>query len=189
MVRLSRKLDPSQTGIEAEKLHGDLRKLVVGQEEAVNQIVNINQTFRSGMTSPGRPIGNFLFLGPTGTGKTRLVEATAYITVSTTAPTTAALAHPKLPGVPWYAAGGATLACLLLFGIPVRRRRWRSMLGMLAFLAFLVGGASSCGGGGGGSSTPPPPTNPGTTPGAYAVTVTATSGTVTASIIVSLTVQ
>jgi polyisoprenoid-binding protein YceI len=114
---------------------------------------------------------------------------TAYITVSTTAPTTAALAHPKLPGVPWYAAGGATLACLLLFGIPVRRRRWRSMLGMLAFLAFLVGGASSCGGGGGGSSTPPPPTNPGTTPGAYAVTVTATSGTVTASIIVSLTVQ
>jgi ATP-dependent Clp protease ATP-binding subunit ClpB len=77
MVRLSRKLDPSQTGIEAEKLHGDLRKLVVGQEEAVNQIVNIYQTFRSGMTSPGRPIGNFLFLGPTGTGKTRLVEATA----------------------------------------------------------------------------------------------------------------
>ena len=77
MVRLSRKLDPSQTGIEAERLHGDLRKLVVGQEEAVNQIVNIYQTFRSGMTSPGRPIGNFLFLGPTGTGKTRLVEATA----------------------------------------------------------------------------------------------------------------
>jgi ATP-dependent Clp protease ATP-binding subunit ClpB len=77
MVRLSRKLDPSQTGIEAERLHGDLRKLVVGQEEAVNQIVNIYQTFRSGMTSPGRPIGNFLFLGPTGTGKTRLVEAAA----------------------------------------------------------------------------------------------------------------
>jgi len=77
MVRLSRKLDPSQTGNEAEKLHSDLRKLVVGQEEAVNQIVNIYQTFRSGMTSPGRPIGNFLFLGPTGTGKTRLVEAAA----------------------------------------------------------------------------------------------------------------
>src|SRR5579864_1478608 len=54
MVRLSRKLDPSQTGIEAEKLHSDLRKLVVGQEEAVNQIVNIYQTFRSGMTSPPR---------------------------------------------------------------------------------------------------------------------------------------
>jgi ATP-dependent Clp protease ATP-binding subunit ClpA len=77
VVRINRKLDPSQTGIEAEKLHSDLRRLVVGQEEAVDQIVNIYQTFRSGMTSPGRPIGNFLFLGPTGTGKTRLVEATA----------------------------------------------------------------------------------------------------------------
>jgi ATP-dependent Clp protease ATP-binding subunit ClpB len=77
MVRLNKKLDPSQTGIEADKLHSDLRKLVVGQEEAIDQIINIYQTFRSGMTSPGRPIGNFLFLGPTGTGKTRLVEATA----------------------------------------------------------------------------------------------------------------
>src|SRR5271167_607035 len=77
MVRLNKKLDPSQTGREAEKLHGDLKKLVVGQEEAVEQIVNIYQTYLAGMTSPGRPIGNFLFLGPTGTGKTRLVEAAA----------------------------------------------------------------------------------------------------------------
>ncbi len=77
MVRLNKKLDPLQTGREAEKLHSDLQKLVVGQEEAVDQIVNIYQTFLAGMTSPGRPIGNFLFLGPTGTGKTRLVEATA----------------------------------------------------------------------------------------------------------------
>jgi ATP-dependent Clp protease ATP-binding subunit ClpA len=77
MVRLNRKLDPSQTGHEAEKLNNDLHKRIVGQEEAVDQIVNIYQTFLAGMTSPGRPIGNFLFLGPTGTGKTRLVEATA----------------------------------------------------------------------------------------------------------------
>src|SRR6201999_438376 len=77
MVRLNKTLDPLQTGREAEKLHSDLRKLVVGQEEAVDQIVNIYQTYLAGMTSPGRPIGNFLFLGPTGTGKTRLVEATA----------------------------------------------------------------------------------------------------------------
>ena len=77
MVRLNKKLDPSQTGIEADKLHSDLRKLVVGQGEAVDQIVNIYQTFRSGMTSPGRPIGNFLNIGPTGTGTTRLVEDTA----------------------------------------------------------------------------------------------------------------
>lgn len=77
MVRLNKKLDPSQTGHEAEKLHSDLQKLVVGQQEAIDQIVNIYQTYLAGMTGPGRPIGNFLFLGPTGTGKTRLVEAAA----------------------------------------------------------------------------------------------------------------
>ena len=77
MVRLNKKLNPSLTGNDAEKLNSDLRKRVVGQEEAIDQIVNIYQMFLSGMTSPGRPIGNFLFLGPTGTGKTRMVEATA----------------------------------------------------------------------------------------------------------------
>jgi ATP-dependent Clp protease ATP-binding subunit ClpB len=77
MVRLNKRLDPSQTGHEAEKLHNDLKKLVVGQDPAVDQIVNIYQTYLAGMTSPGRPIGNFLFLGPTGTGKTRMVEALA----------------------------------------------------------------------------------------------------------------
>ena len=45
MVRLNKKLDPLQTGREAEKLHSDLQKLVVGQEEAVDQIVNIYQTY------------------------------------------------------------------------------------------------------------------------------------------------
>lgn len=77
MVQLDKRLDPSRTGHDAEKLHADLRKLVIGQEEAVEQIVNIYQTHLAGLTGPGRPIGNFLFLGPTGTGKTRLVEATA----------------------------------------------------------------------------------------------------------------
>jgi ATP-dependent Clp protease ATP-binding subunit ClpB len=77
MVRLNEKLDPSQTGRDAEKLHGNLRKLVVGQDEAIEQIVNIYQTHLAGMTGAARTIGNFLFLGPTGTGKTRLVEAAA----------------------------------------------------------------------------------------------------------------
>lgn len=77
MGRLNKQLDPTQTGFEAEKLDADLRKRIVGQNEAVDQIVNIYQTFLAGMSSPGRPIGNFLFLGPTGSGKTRLVEATA----------------------------------------------------------------------------------------------------------------
>ncbi len=69
MGRLNKQLDPTQTGSEAEKLETDLRKRIVGQEEAIQQIVNIYQTFLAGMSSPGRPIGNFLFLGPTGSGK------------------------------------------------------------------------------------------------------------------------
>ena len=77
MSRLNKQLDPSQTGFEAEKLEGDLHKRIVGQDEAIQQIINIYQTNLAGMSSPGRPIGNFLFLGPTGSGKTRLVEATA----------------------------------------------------------------------------------------------------------------
>jgi ATP-dependent Clp protease ATP-binding subunit ClpB len=77
MGRANKQLDPTQTGSEAEKLEADLRKRIVGQDEAIQQIVNIYQTFLAGMSSPGRPIGNFLFLGPTGSGKTRMVEAVA----------------------------------------------------------------------------------------------------------------
>jgi ATP-dependent Clp protease ATP-binding subunit ClpB len=77
MGRLNRQLDPTQTGSEAEKLESDLHQRIVGQDEAIQQIVNIYQTNLAGMSSPGRPIGNFLFLGPTGSGKTRLVEVTA----------------------------------------------------------------------------------------------------------------
>ena len=77
MGRMNRQLDPTLTGTEAVKLEADLRRRIVGQDEAIDQIVNIYQTFLAGMSSPGRPIGNFLFLGPTGSGKTRMVEATA----------------------------------------------------------------------------------------------------------------
>lgn len=70
-------LDPTSTGRDAESLESSLRRLIVGQPEAVAQIVNMYQMYRTGMTPPGRPMGNFLFLGPTGTGKTRIVEATA----------------------------------------------------------------------------------------------------------------
>src|ERR1700691_3943830 len=77
MGRTNKQLDPTLTGSEAERLECDLRKRVVGQDEAIGQIVNIYQMFLAGMSSPGRPIGNFLFLGPTGSGKTRLVEAAA----------------------------------------------------------------------------------------------------------------
>src|SRR5438876_5134983 len=77
MVRLNKVLDPTLTGREAEDLESGLQRKIVGQDEAIEQIVNIYQTYLAGMISPGRPIGNFLFLGPTGSGKTRLVEAAA----------------------------------------------------------------------------------------------------------------
>src|SRR5437879_8762204 len=70
-------LDTSKKGRQAEELENQLHHLVIGQEEAIHQIVRAYQTHLSGLTPAGRPIGNFLFLGPTGSGKTRIVEATA----------------------------------------------------------------------------------------------------------------
>src|ERR1700678_2325404 len=77
MVRLNVPLDPAKTGREASTLEMGLRRMIIGQDEAIQQIVNIYQMHLTGMNAPGRPIGNFLFLGPTGSGKTRIVEATA----------------------------------------------------------------------------------------------------------------
>ena len=54
-----------------------LRGKIVGQGEAVSELVNVYQTVLAGMCLPGRPIANLLFLGPTGSGKTRIVEAAA----------------------------------------------------------------------------------------------------------------
>jgi ATP-dependent Clp protease ATP-binding subunit ClpB len=70
-------LDPTKTGRQAEDLENKLRHSIIGQEEAINQIVSAYQTYLAGLSPAGRPVGNFLFLGPTGSGKTRIVEATA----------------------------------------------------------------------------------------------------------------
>ena len=70
-------LDPSKKGREAEDLETRLRQLVIGQDDAIVKIVEAYQAFLTGMSPAGRPVGNFLFLGPTGSGKTRVVEATA----------------------------------------------------------------------------------------------------------------
>ena len=77
MSRTSVPLDPSTMGRESLELQANLRKRIVGQEEAIRAIVSIYQMYLTGMNAPGRPIGNLLFLGPTGSGKTRIVEATA----------------------------------------------------------------------------------------------------------------
>jgi ATP-dependent Clp protease ATP-binding subunit ClpB len=70
-------LDATETGTKAKDLEGQLRRLLIGQQEAIHEIVRTYQTYLAGLSPEGRPIGTFLFLGPTGTGKTRAVEATA----------------------------------------------------------------------------------------------------------------
>jgi ATP-dependent Clp protease ATP-binding subunit ClpB len=66
----------SSTACEFERA---LREKVVGQDQAVQALVDLYQMFCAGLQSPSRPIGNLLFLGPTGSGKTRIVEAAAEI--------------------------------------------------------------------------------------------------------------
>jgi hypothetical protein len=128
---------------------------------------------------------------------------TATLTISTTAAASGALITPQRPGlqrppVPWYAASGATLACLLLFGVPVRRRACRSILGTLALLAVLAAGVGACGGGGAGSGSSGGGSGSGgggstgtsgTTAGSYVITVTGASGAITQTTTVALTVQ
>ena len=65
---------------EREKLlnmEHNLRQRVVGQDEAVEVVANAVRRSRSGLSDPNRPIGSFLFLGPTGVGKTELAKALA----------------------------------------------------------------------------------------------------------------
>ncbi len=68
-------LDPNRRSAESGEFETALRKKIVGQDEAVSALVDIYQVYRAGLHSPGRPVGNLLFLGPTGSGKTRIVEA------------------------------------------------------------------------------------------------------------------
>src|SRR6266481_3839225 len=70
-------LDSTLRSPEAAEFAEALRAKIVRQEEAVQAMVDLFQVFCAGLSSPGRPVGNFLFLGPTGSGKTRIVEATA----------------------------------------------------------------------------------------------------------------
>jgi ATP-dependent Clp protease ATP-binding subunit ClpB len=59
------------------KLDETLHKRVIGQEEAVTAVTEAIQRSRAGISDPGRPIGSFLFLGPTGVGKTELAKTLA----------------------------------------------------------------------------------------------------------------
>src|ERR1700720_4386934 len=72
-------LDPTLRSAESQEFQSALKGKVVGQEEGVHALVDLYQVFCAGMSSSGRPVGNLLFLGPTGSGKTRIVEAAAEI--------------------------------------------------------------------------------------------------------------
>jgi ATP-dependent Clp protease ATP-binding subunit ClpB len=72
-------LDPTIRSTDTHDFDTSLRSKIVGQTEGVQALVDMYQVFRAGLNSPGRPVGNLLFLGPTGSGKTRIVEAAAEI--------------------------------------------------------------------------------------------------------------
>jgi len=72
-------LNPTIRSNESRDFEGSLRSKIVGQEEGLQALVDLYQVFCAGLNSPGRPVGNLLFLGPTGSGKTRIVEAAAEI--------------------------------------------------------------------------------------------------------------
>ncbi|MGH9479293.1 MAG: AAA family ATPase, partial [Terriglobales bacterium] len=70
-------LDPTLRCDDVCQFETALRRKIVGQEPAVGCVVDLYQTFLAGLHPPGRPIANLLLLGPTGSGKTRVVEAVA----------------------------------------------------------------------------------------------------------------
>ena len=72
-------LDQTIRSNDTRDFHGFLQTKIVGQEEGVQALVDLYQVFSAGLNSPGRPVGNLLFLGPTGSGKTHIVEAAAEI--------------------------------------------------------------------------------------------------------------
>src|SRR5260221_1545300 len=76
-TNLATVLDPSRRSSDAREFETALRRKIVGQDQAIEKVAEIYQMFLAGLNAPGRPVGNLLFLGPTGSGKTRVVEAVA----------------------------------------------------------------------------------------------------------------
>lgn len=72
-------LDPDLKSPRAQNFEDRLSAFIVGQERAVRRMSGLFQIYIAGMNNPARPIGTMLFLGPTGSGKTRVVEAAAQV--------------------------------------------------------------------------------------------------------------
>jgi ATP-dependent Clp protease ATP-binding subunit ClpA len=75
-------LDPDRKGNQATRFEAELAARVVGQERAVRKLASLYQVFQAGLPNPTRPLGTMLFLGPTGSGKTHVVEAAAEVLFS-----------------------------------------------------------------------------------------------------------
>ena len=150
--------------------------------------VVLTAAITAGPASPNHPpTFNFGTTSPVNvTGST----ASGTLTIYTTAPSSANLASP-LSRISWYTTGGGSLACLLLLGIPARRRDWRKAIKLVGLLILLAGGVSACGGSSGKNSgtTTGEIIDPGTSAGNYTVTITGTSGKTTAAASIILTVQ
>src|SRR5881275_2880567 len=72
-------LDPDQKSPRAQEFEEKLGARIVGQERAVRRMSGLFQIFLAGMNPLNRPVGTMLFLGPTGSGKTRVIEAAAEV--------------------------------------------------------------------------------------------------------------
>jgi len=72
-------LDPDRKSPRAAEFEDKLSSLIVGQERAVRRVSGLFQIYLAGMNNPSRPLGTMLFLGPTGSGKTRVVEAASEV--------------------------------------------------------------------------------------------------------------
>lgn len=74
---LNKPLDPTRRALGIAEIQTKLLSKVVGQDEAGTAMLEMYEEYKAGLHAPGKPIGSLLFLGPTGVGKTRTVEALA----------------------------------------------------------------------------------------------------------------
>jgi hypothetical protein len=164
---------------------GNTSTISVTPSNGFTGTVNLSCVVTTSLSNPVFPPACSI---PSSVAITGAAAATATLTITTTASQSPACGSVSRMqrGVPWYAGGGAVLACVMVFGIPARRRSWLAMLGILLLVAF-GSGVLACGH----SSTTVcnALSISGTTAGTYTVTVTGTSGATTATDAVTLTVQ
>src|ERR1700752_1815523 len=72
-------LDPQLKSPRAREFNEKFSARIVGQDDAIHDMSGLYQLFLAGLNQTNRPLGTLLFLGPTGSGKTRVVEAAAEV--------------------------------------------------------------------------------------------------------------